>query len=337
MNLIRKDERLAYFDALKCLGILLVINGHVLFFGMNINTYDSPSTLMLYSFKMPLFFFISGFFAFKENMIGSMNGLRQIRNKFMLLVLPAIIFYCFLSLVEQGEGYFNFLENGLEKYWFTFTLFEIFMIYYSIISLVNSKTMLTLILIILAVAGVGYLGLLSKYDIAFLDFNHLAKYFQFFVIGVLSKMYISIYDKFMRNEWIKFISISVFFILLFTLYQTNMPASIHHVIRDIVLRYLGLYIVISLFYCNQEVFNNNDRINKLILSIGQNSLAIYLLQYFFMPDFSAYNQWIEGLDWLSKYIISIGYTIVISFLCLAFIELLSNSKFIKKYALGNNK
>lgn len=336
MNLIRKDERLAYFDALKCLGILLVINGHVLFFGMNINTYDSPSTLMLYSFKMPLFFFISGFFAFKENIFGSMD-LKQIRNKFMFLVLPAIVFYCFLSLVEQGEGYLDFFVNGLGKYWFTFTLFEIFVIYYSVISLVNSKTMLALILIILAVVGVGYLGLFRKYDIAFFDFNHLAKYFQFFVIGVLSKMHVSIYDKFLRNEWVKFISISAFFVLLFILYQTDMSAGIYHFMRDIILRYLGLYIVISLFYCNQKVFNSNDKINKLILSIGQNSLAIYLLQYLFMPDFSAYNQWIEDLDWLTKYIISIGYTIVISLLCLAFIELLSNSKFLKKYALGKSK
>lgn len=50
-------QRLAYIDAIKCLGILLVISGHVQFMGMGIETYDSPLSLMLYSFNMPLFFF----------------------------------------------------------------------------------------------------------------------------------------------------------------------------------------------------------------------------------------------------------------------------------------
>lgn len=62
---VNNGKRLAYFDTLKCLGILLVISGHVQFLGMDIKVYDSPPTLMLYSFNMPLFFFISGYLAFK--------------------------------------------------------------------------------------------------------------------------------------------------------------------------------------------------------------------------------------------------------------------------------
>lgn len=52
LTLSEGGKRLAYLDALKCLGILLVISGHVGFFGMGIrNTYDSPSSLMLYILK----------------------------------------------------------------------------------------------------------------------------------------------------------------------------------------------------------------------------------------------------------------------------------------------
>lgn len=60
MNLfviIDRGDRIAYLDALKCLGILMVIEGLVKLMGMGINdTYDNPSSLMMYSFNMPIFF-----------------------------------------------------------------------------------------------------------------------------------------------------------------------------------------------------------------------------------------------------------------------------------------
>lgn len=326
--------RLAYLDTLKCLGILLVICGHVQFLGMRIEAYDSVSTLMLYSFNMPLFFFVSGYLTFKENALGKVAGLKKIGNKFVFLVIPAIVFYCFSKLQESGGGIFDFLSGGLGKYWFTFTLFEMFLIYYVVNWISKSKRMLVVLLTILSVIGVGYLSFFSQYEIAFLDFNRLTKYFQFFTLGVFAKMFVWQYDGLMRNEYLKAVAIVSFFGLLFSLYQIEMPSVLFHFLRDIVLRYLGLYIVISLFYCRQEVFNAESRLNKLILKIGQNSLAIYLLQYFFMPDFSAFPTWLEGLDWLSIYAISFAYTIFITTLCMVFIELLSNSVFVKKYVLG---
>jgi len=327
-------KRLAYLDALKCLGILLVISGHVQFFGMGIEAYDSISTLMMYSFNMPLFFFVSGYLAFKNDAIGKIEDLKKIGNKFVFLVIPAIAFYCFYRFQEQGGGIFDFLRDGFGKYWFTFTLFEMFMIYYVVNWMSKSKWMLVVLLAVLSVLGVGYLSFFSQYEIAFLDFNRLSKYFQFFTLGVFAKMFAEQYDKLMRNDYLKAIAIFGFFGLLFALFKIEMSGVVFHFLRDIVLRYLGLYIVISLLYCQQEAFNGNTRLNKLILKIGQNSLAIYLLQYFFMPDFSAFPEWLQGLDWLSIYAISFIYTVFITALCMVFIELLSNSVFVKKYVLG---
>ena len=194
--------------------------------------------------------------------------------------------------------------------------------------------MLAVHLAILSIVGVGYLSLFSQYEIAFCDFNRLTKYFQFFTLGVFAKMFAEQYNKLMRNEFYKAIALIGFFGLLFSLFKIEMPGVIFHFLRDIVLRYLGLYVVISLFYCNQETFYNETRLNRLIMKIGQNSLAIYLLQYFFMPDFSAFPVWLQGLDWLSIYVISFVYTIFITALCMVFIELLSNSVFVKRYVLG---
>lgn len=329
-------KRLAYLDALKCLGILLVISGHVEFFGMDMkDSYASPSSLMTYSFNMPLFFFVSGYLAFKEHVIGMIQELKKLGNKFLYLVLPAVVFYCFSSFSEHGiGGTFNFVQSGFGKYWFTYTLFEMFVLFYFVNAISRTKNMMAVILAILSIIGVGYLSVFSKYDVALLDFNRLSKYFQFFTLGVFAKMFAPQYDKLMKNEYVKGLSIICFFCLLFSLYQVNMPGVIFHFLRDIVLRYLGLYVVVSFFYCNQEVFNSNSKWNNLIMKVGQNSLAIYLLQYFFMPDFSAFPEWLAGLDTLSTFAISFAYTIFITTLCMVFIELLSNSVFVKRYILG---
>lgn len=326
-------KRLAYLDAIKCLGIVLVICGHVQFFGMNVEAYSSPATLMLYSFNMPLFFFVSGYLAFKERAIGEWRELKRLKDKFLFLVIPAFAFYIIYTL-KNGGNILDLIQNGLGGYWFTFTLFEMFVIYYIVNAISKSKTSLAIILALLSIIGVGYLSFFSQYEIRFLDFNRLSKYFQFFTMGVFAKMYIEQYDRLMRNEYLKVFSIVSFFILLFSLFQINMPSVVFHFLRDIVLRYLGLYIVISLFYCNKDFFNRETKVNNRILKIGQNSLAIYLLQYFFMPDFSAYPEWLQGLDWLSNYAICFVYTVFITAICMIFIELLSNSLIVKKYVLG---
>lgn len=329
-------KRFAYLDALKCLGILLVISGHVQFLGMSIEAYDSPSSLMLYSFNMPLFFFVSGYLALKLNTIGNIGELKKLGNKFLYLVLPAVVFYCFSSFSEHGiGGIFDFIKSGFGKYWFTYTLFEMFVLFYIVNGFSRSKNMLAVTLAILSIIGVGYLSVFNnRFDIAFFDFNRLSKYFQFFTLGVYAKIFVEQYDKLMRNEYFKAMAIIGFFGLLFSLYQVSMPSVVYHFLRDIVLRYLGLYVVISFFYCNQEKFNSNSRWNNLILKIGQNSLAIYLLQYFFMPNFSAFPEWLAGLDTLSTFAISFAYTIFATALCMVFIELLSNSVFVKRYVLG---
>lgn len=301
---------------------------------MKIEAYDSIPTLMLYSFNMPLFFFISGYLAYREKEIGKFNELKKIGRKFVFLVIPAVAFYSFSMFQQYGIGIFDFISGGLGKYWFTFTLFEIFLIYYIASWVSMSKYMLAAILVILSVTGVGYLSFFSEYEIPFFDFNHLAKYFHFFTLGVCSRMFAVWYDELMRNEYLKTFGMVSFFVVLFSLFNIEMSSVAFHLLRDIVLRYLGLYIVIALFYCKQDTFNEGTRLNKLILKIGQNSLAIYLLQYFFMPNFSAFPMWLQSLDWLSIYVISFAYTVIITALCMVFIELFYNSLFVKKYFLG---
>ena len=323
------ESRIGYLDAIKCLGIILVIEGHVRGYGMNMGAYDSLSSLMLYSFNMPMFFFVSGLLAYKVQDYALKKIVQHSFKKFVCLVLPTLFFFIFRTLLLQKSP-LDLFKNGFGGYWFTITLWECFMIYYMLLLLFKKSSILDMLLIILALTGLFFLSVFSEYGPKLLDINRLTKYFHFFVWGVLSMKYKIVYEKLMNCEWLKMIAIVGFFGILVTVYYGSLPAFVFHFLRDIVLRYFGLFVVISWFACHAEFFNSSTSYNKIILGIGRKSLPFYLLQYFFLPDL----HYMDGVDVITTHIISFTYTFIILVVCSVFISLLSNSKIIKRYVLG---
>lgn len=313
---------------------MLVIEGHVWSFGMGIETYDTLSGLMLYTFNMPIFFFVSGFLAYKNRQESGRELMRNIWKKFLFLVIPAVIVKCFMDLLHQ-QNPLLVLQDGFGGYWFTITLFECFLLYYLVTLVVKKARLRMAILAVLAVMGIGLLSIFGgDFGPAIVDMNRLTKYFQYFVMGVLAMRHKELFEKTMRNEWLKTIAIVFFFALLFVINYPVWPSPVFHILRDLVLRYLGTFIVVSWFVCNAELFNRETRINNMILKIGQCSLAIYLLQYFFIPNFLAFPNWVSGLDEVTVHVVSFGYTVIITAICMCFISLLSNSIYLRKYVLG---
>lgn len=326
-SLTVKNNRINYLDALKCLGILLVVEGHVRG-AMGIKVYDTLSGLMLYSFNMPLFFFISGFLAYRGQMSLTDTVVKS-WNKFILLVIPAIVFRIFLDLCTS-QSVHNYLHNGIGGYWFTIVLWECFIVFYTVSLICRNEKFLTVMLLILAVISVGAVSKYGEFGPPLLDLNRFCKYFQYFVFGVLAMKYKKIYEKTIRNEWAKTISLIVFFSILFTVNSSMWPQTLFHILRDVVLRYVGTFIILSFFVENAQLFDKNTTVNKAIIAIGKNSLAIYLTQYFFIPHFEHFPE----IDVVTTHLISFSYTAVLTFVCITVVYLLSNSKSISKYILG---
>lgn len=101
-----------------------------------------------------------------------------------------------------------------------------------------------------------------------------------------------------------------------------------------VLRYLGTFAVVSWFVCHSDTYNSDSRFNRLVLDIGKKSLPIYLLQYFFLPEFLTFTTFVEGLNGITMHLVSFAFAIVILAVCYVFISILSNSRIIKRYVLG---
>ena len=299
---------------------------------MNIGSYDSSPSLMLYTFDLPIFFFISGFLAYKQSL--SINDIgKAIKKKFKILVIPAISFSIAYNLLYHKDV-LSPIYNGFGMYWFTISLFECFLIYYTVHLFIKNGNLQNFVLILLSLLSIVLLSIFSEFGPKLLDFNHLCKYFYFFVFGLFARKYQFFYERVITSEIFKGLAIIGFFVLLFLIDYGFWPKPIFHFLRDIVLRVLGTCIIVGFFVKHSSCFENKNRVNSVINEIGRKSLAIYLLQYFFIPDFLAYPYWLKGLDQYSIHLISGIYTIFITITCLIFIYLLEQSKFVRTYILG---
>lgn len=325
-----EKKRIAYLDALKCLAILIVIDNHI----RNLNgfeAYDSLSGTMLKAVSLPIFFFISGMLAYKQQMtIGEVWS--NLSRKFTFLVIPALAFRIGMNMVKH-VNIFNFITEGMHGYWFTIVLFEIFLIYYVVTLTIKNEKWRIGVLIALSLAGVAMLALDKDFGPAIFDLRRLTKYFQFFVLGTLAMKYRPKYESLMNNEIAKAVLIVGTFVTLF-LTTYGFPPVVHHFLRDVALRYFATFAIVSFFVCHENYFQRETKLNSLIILIGQNSLAIYLIHYFFLPHFRPLPEWFNGLDMLTVHLFSMLYTVAITALCLLFVKFLSNSKFVKQYILG---
>jgi len=325
-----EKKRIAYLDALKCLAILLVIDLHIMAVN-GFKPYENLASQMLYAPVMPLFFFVSGFLAYKQSM-SIKDAWDNIRKKFVFLIIPALVFRVGTDLMNQ-KNLFSFITGGMHGYWFTIVLFECFLVYYLITLVIKNEKWRIGVLLALSVAGIGMLAIDKDFGPAIFDLRRVTKFFQFFVVGTLAMKYRPKYESLMHDEIVKTALLVLYFLVLFLL-TYDMNPVLHHFLRDVGLRYFATFAIVSFFVCHENSFQTQTRVNSLINLIGQNSLAIYLIEYFFLPQFQPRPEWFAELNMVTVHLLSLLYTVAITGLCLVFIKFLSNSKYIRKYVLG---
>ena len=123
-------KRIEFVDALRGFTMLLVVFWHVSSVSFGLSGSDSLLNSFFLTFRMPMFFFISGFIGFKTIEKISSNFCSILKRKSFCQLVPTAIFFSLFALAH-GSSPTSFFYNGLEAYWFTLVLFELFLIYYS--------------------------------------------------------------------------------------------------------------------------------------------------------------------------------------------------------------
>ena len=341
------SKRLEYIDAMRGFTMCMVVFQHIALF--NGGGILSPSGEVLrdifISFRMPLFFFISGFIAYKSSEFWTSSSYRQrIATKARVQLLPTVFFYMLYALCF-GTNPLQFFEKGFQIYWFTFVLFEIFLIYFTCSFLLRKHShVLDIVLILLAITFV----LMQKLSFTYSHYGqvmsmlNLSSYLQFFVLGHFANKYSTQAFKLIRNNYINALVILFFVAAMiamtkFGLFADNLVAE--WALKYELLRYAGLFIVLSFFYKHRNYFEAGGRVSRAMQYIGRRTLDIYMLHYFFVlysknPSLPLV-QAITSSDSIVVQIAGLGVmTLLIVGLCLLVSEVLRNSNLLAYCLFG---
>ena len=344
-------KRINYIDAMRGFTMTLVVFAHVLS-----STFDIRETFLselFITFRMPMFFFISGFIAYKavELWTGKLYY-SMLLKKLKVQIIPATVFYCLYCFYLGHNPIWHFLSNGFLGYWFTFTLLGMFLIYFTaswLAHIAKCNWLQDTILIIASLLGLLIVVYIKKYhpdlDILLKHYciKYLCVYMQFFTLGVLVRKYFDTVQRWLRGNILITLSLIVFVACLYLTFHPKCVAVVPYVIHEInltlLVRYSSLIIVFAFFFKNSSFFDREDnKLVKIMLYIGKRTLDIYLIHFFFIPDLTFLRDFYIKNDIFTIWLfVAIAVTVLVMALTLAVSNIIRLSDFLGHHLLGVKK
>lgn len=339
--------RIKYIDALRGFTMFLVVFWHVYAFGFG-EKY-SILTEIFGMFRMPMFFFISGYIGYKSiDKFNELNLCKYIKHKAFVQLVPTIIVYTFYMYCI-GSSPMIFFQKGFESYWFTLVLFELYIFFY-LTSYIYNKTggnrlqdisYLIVILIFWAVAlFLGKMGPALPKVFHVLNITSFFSYLPFFCFGLLLRKYEDKLLPIITHNYTLALSFSIFaigFLLKETLFTKEDYLIIYYILTTVLLRYAGLIFVFGVFHHSADFFNKEGRISEIMQYVGRRTLDIYLLHYFFISDLSRFKSILSNgeNEFIIGELLIIGtISVLIISVCLLISFCLRKSSVLEKYLFG---
>lgn len=306
------NQRIGYIDAIRGFTMFLVVYNHVLLCSFQGGATWSVNEIFL-TFRMPLFFFLSGFLMYKPGRFKEAGGLFTfLRKKGIVQLLPTLIFSIVYALILSVSYKSLLLDKAKCGYWFTYTLFFYFLIYavgdYIISKFASGKSKICIGAVIACVIYAFAKFSLSPSCPWFISpLNGIAgfanfQYFIFFYAGALSRSSFESIECFLSKGWV-LTSIVLGFILLQIILQLpeskvfiteTASYSAYSLLRN-VSGFFGIALVF-VFFRKCETSIQNNRVGQFLKYTGVRTLDIYLIHLIlihtdmrFVGDFLAKN------------------------------------------------
>jgi len=272
------NKRLSWIDNARGLGIILVVYGHVLDglvnTGLNLNKmFYHISYGVVYGFHMPLFFFLSGFFA--ERWI-TKDFKSAIGDKIKIILYPYIIWSAIQSVFKimvanltntkmQWADLLKVFYDPIGQFWFLYALFFIFLIYYLLRKKIN-LVQLAIISVILYFIPYFYPAL-TKNALIIARIMHEFIYFAAGALFATKINYEPIIEKLYKTRYFIFSFFSfVLSNILYLSFSSKLNDAFNAALQFII-AVIGIIFIISLS-CRIERYKISGFINYLgILSI----------------------------------------------------------------------
>lgn len=281
-EVVLTPTRNSIFDAIKAIAIFLVILGHCIQYLSGIDYWNDKLFQFIYSFHMPLFFMISGFF-FASNM--KLSIWEFLRKKGLSLLLPCFVWaivYSFLHFQSWSVLVKGIFIPAHWPFWFFKGLFLVQLTAYLSMKIaeriggtkiqLSSSILISLIVYVMPYMGVARVMI------------------PIFWIGYAMKMYYEQYIRYHRP--IGLIALIVFAGLYYFWngeimhYSASASVTLYHVVLGkhgytllnfLMLAYricLGIAGAVAVISLMHEVKN----VNKFITYVGSSTAGIYILQ-----------------------------------------------------------
>ena len=270
MNIDTKRE--IWVDYAKGIGIILVVIGHLGVMPTNIVN-------IVYTFHMPLFFFLSGYLAKTVSVQKALRITKSLLLRYVVYSLLFSISYSFMSKStvsfsdEVRKLAFGYYESGnpAGTMWFLLVLYVSSIAFAILLRLINSLPLNLLISIVMSIAG----GILNSVGHFPLRIQTALVCVLFLSLGHMLKLYKEILDK-EKKYWVAMISCVGIGTVIISVFngRVDMGSDLY-----------GNYILFIIGAICGSVFiamiSNMAIIRARILEIiGRNSIVIYLLHIY---------------------------------------------------------
>ncbi|WP_446898135.1 acyltransferase family protein [Clostridium sp. LBM24168] len=317
LNMNSTKYRSCYFDNLKFLLITLVVIGHTI--EPLIGLYSNAKLIynFIYSFHMPLFVFISGYFS--KNINSDKKNFLKINSIFIAYIIFQLLYSLFNIYILKIE---SFKITFIYPYWIMWYLLSLFT--WNLILPYFSKVRYPIIIAIAVSILCGYDSNIGYY----LSLSRTIIFFPYFLVGYFcQRCHIDIIKKYIRKKY-AILGLFIIFLLMyllndiidyrwfygsFTYEQLNSLIYPKYVVR--ILTYI-LATAISVFVL---ILIPNK--NLFFTKFGSRTVAVYVFHGFIIKILVKYN----FFDYINSFISEV-FIIILSLL----IVIVLSSKFINK-------
>ncbi len=350
---MQSKERIYYFDIIKGIAIFMVVMGHVLCLCMSASAQSTPMRLIA-NVHMPLFFFISGWFTYKLNAAGRLS-LPSLKKRFVQLIIPMAVVSSLYILVYNNLGVYPKEDTSIlwlwssaskKGYWFNIALFEVFVLFAATIPLLNRSKNL---IIELLVVGVIFAILIAVHKVMptnvseFLTFYATATYYPIFAFGCLAHRH---KDKFFRLTENPLVATCVLISMAVPMYYLCWPDkfALQSGIINIIFRpfvqvcvaFMSIVIFRPIYSRQPTATNPHGLSTRILLYLGNKSLGIYLLHYFFLFPMPSVERFLVAMNcnFVPTTIVSFIIAAAIVATTVLVIEIIKPSKLLTKILTG---
>jgi cyclophilin family peptidyl-prolyl cis-trans isomerase/fucose 4-O-acetylase-like acetyltransferase len=353
-------KRLSWLDALRGFTMILVVAYHVAQFSFQETEKTSAALPFLVLMRMPLFFFVSGFLAYKASFSWTIpNALKLTWKKLKVQIIPTLVFMC-LFVIFRMKG--NFSDNFMRLlasptkggYWFTWVLLQMFIIYYvccyvgQILSPSPSKGEDNKVSLLRGdfegsggLVGAGllfiawaasvfayetlYLPKVFTYHkdpfFAYSSLVQTIRYMQFFLLGNIVRRYWNRVEQLFDSPWFFPLVVTLAVVCCAEIFQLHTLKRVWVNLPRTTAMYALLLLVVMFFRHYQAWFEEGQRVGRFLSFIGTRTLDIYLLHFLLLPKIPQVGQWLNANQ--PNFLLSIVLSVSVALVVIAFCLLAS--------------